>query len=78
MNELPEKNETKNDQALSGQVDHVVMLPCPFCGGQATTDENEYDSVRPNDWDAYCDNCMVGFSGSTKILAIEAWNKRAT
>lgn len=67
-------NKEQNSRA---PVDRRVMLPCPFCGGDAATDENIYNSVKPNDWYAYCGTCMIGFTRKTKELAINAWNTRA-
>jgi len=59
---------------MTKQRESTVMLPCPFCGGEAKTDENIYHTA--NDWDVYCDNCMIVFTRKTKEDAIEAWNTR--
>lgn len=52
------------------------LKPCPFCGGEAQMDANKYNSVKPDDYDAYCDHCMVGFTRETPEKAAVAWNNR--
>ncbi len=51
------------------------MLPCPFCGGKATVDNNGSDVW----WVECCNDCEIrpesrGFR--SPFEAIEAWNRR--
>ena len=55
-----------------------TLLPCPFCGGEATVGANEYYDGA-NTFYTYCTNCGVQ-QITTKIRtdeAIAAWNRRA-
>ena len=56
----------------------LKLLPCPFCGGEATVGANEYYDGA-NTFYTYCTNCGVQ-QITTKIRtdeAISAWNRRA-
>lgn len=52
-----------------------VLLPCPFCNGNA---DIEYDTIEPYQFVAYCQNCGV-YEGTydTEKQARLAWNTRA-
>ena len=55
-----------------------TLLPCPFCGGEATVGANEYYDGA-NTFYTYCTSCGVQ-QITTKIRtdeAIAAWNRRA-
>lgn len=59
----------------------LVMLPCPFCGGDANT----FDAYCPHRCKkigitAYCPQCNIGtiYKDLTEDEAINAWNKRAS
>lgn len=43
------------------------LLPCPFCGGPATTRE----------WHVWCDACNCDIVRGTKAEAMAAWNRRS-
>ena len=51
-----------------------IVLPCPFCGGEAII---EYDSVAPFEYDVVCGDCGVvrGISEDKKVVLRE-WNTR--
>jgi Lar family restriction alleviation protein len=56
----------------------LKLLPCPFCGGDATIGANEYYDGA-NTFYIYCTSCGVQ-QMTTKIRtdeAIAAWNRRA-
>ena len=49
----------------------MELKPCPFCGGRATLEGNDYFWVE-------CTSCDAMTRGSEdKQKAIEAWNRRA-
>ena len=51
------------------------LKPCPFCGGTAIVDMDEYCYW---DWHAWCFNCGCDIGHyATEEEAIEEWNKRA-
>ena len=51
------------------------LKPCPFCGGTAIVDMDEYCFW---DWHAWCFNCGCDIGHyATEEEAIEEWNKRA-
>jgi len=57
------------------------LKPCPFCGGEATTDKYVVSKDKRK-WSAYCRNerCRVSPStpmSDTEAKAITAWNTRA-
>lgn len=56
-----------------------VLLPCPFCGGEAPTVwvYREKHSMFPQ-WVAHCKLCNITQKANTKAYAILAWNTRAT
>ena len=50
------------------------LKPCPFCGGEATTMEIQYEG-----WTAMCVDCPAETSYLfTEEEAIEAWNRRVS
>ena len=54
--------------------DKGIMLPCPFCQGEAIV---EYDVAAPFEYDVVCGDCgiMKGIS-EDKNVAIREWNTR--
>lgn len=52
------------------------LKPCPFCGGEASTNSSRFDSVSI----VYNTSCMSCSSGTSEYLtekeAIDAWNRR--
>lgn len=52
--------------------DKVNLLPCPFCGGEASIEEEEIG------FRVVCYVCGIGNSEGTwtKEYAIETWNRR--
>lgn len=59
------------------------LKPCPFCGGEAETDEtiitDEFDEpTDAKECVVCCPECRIWFIGSTPAEAIAAWNSRPT
>lgn len=57
-----------------------ALLPCPFCGGEATTDKYVI-SKEERKWGAYCRNPDCGVSPQSRMFdteteAITTWNTR--
>lgn len=52
-----------------------VLLPCPFCGGEAMA---EYDTIEPFEYVVFCGDCgvMTGTSEDEQVARL-AWNTRA-
>lgn len=52
----------------------LKLLPCPFCGGEATIDNagGKYQA-----WCKYCCCIHMGEFYNTEAEAITAWNRRA-
>lgn len=51
------------------------LLPCPFCGGPATTSMAVMSDVE---WHAWCNACdFVDMLRPTEAEAIAAWNRRS-
>jgi hypothetical protein len=81
--------KTENSNALACPVDTLVMLACPFCGGEP---EIKNKSVcyghgdYPTEWSVSC-KCGVGTKGTPtgyegsdhvcKEKAVKIWNTRA-
>lgn len=66
INEIRRGKQT-DQQTVSGYIEHVVMLPCPFCGGEADDLGGDYYSCS-ND---ICAAISVDCTSSQ-------WNTRAT
>jgi Lar family restriction alleviation protein len=53
------------------------LKPCPFCGGEAIIEQDEYWYLE---WAVSCCNedcvCYIGRSYRTKEETIAAWNRR--
>ena len=48
---------------------------CPFCGGSASLDENEFEGGKV--YCVYCENCGASTGASEdKQCVIDDWNKR--
>lgn len=55
--------------------DIVELLPCPFCGGCAGLNENDWCS--PSEWNVFCPDCCAHGAGYTsKENAVATWNRR--
>jgi len=60
-------------------MDDKLLLPCPFCGGEADIEEisgNPFTN-EPYTWAVGCKDCNIGWYKETKEDAIAAWNRRA-
>ena len=64
-----------NREAAKRLTEAGVLLPCPFCNGNAGI---EYDTLEPYQFVVYCQNCGV-YEGAhdTEKEARRAWNTRA-
>ena len=52
-----------------------VLLPCPFCGGEAMV---EYDTINPFEYAVFCGDCGVMTTTSEEEkMAVKIWNTRA-
>lgn len=66
-------------QAVASPIEPIVMLSCPFCGGEAKA---EYVNMAGG-WIAGCKNdlCAIGHAGrlsGDKDKSIRFWNSRAS
>lgn len=66
--------------AVSSTVENVVLLPCPFCGGQAHFEWYK-KGLHTDKYDGTCGiRCMVCRavipSNRTAVNAVKAWNRR--
>lgn len=56
--------------------DYYKLLPCPFCGGEATVmfdpSVSEY-----NPYCCFCLDCEAAFYGGTDDEVVQNWNNRA-
>ncbi len=81
--EINEDNQQKQ-QAVSGHVESVVMLPCPFCGGEhikMTSHKGYQARMSPTGevWSMCCYDCGATFPNRyKKELLVMQWNKRAS
>ena len=68
--------EVKTNRELVGRrVETVVLLPCPFCGGEAKYRKDCCEHI------VYCEgrSCLVEpctFGCPSKEVAVDAWNTR--
>lgn len=58
-----------------------ALLPCPFCGGQASERNSQYAEGKipwPTElWHVGCDACHVYFMGGSQVsIAKDRWNTR--
>ena len=49
------------------------LKPCPFCGGKAYLDKT-YE--LKDEWEVYCQKCLVSMRKRGIKKAVEAWNSR--
>lgn len=63
-------------QAQEECTEKGLLLPCPFCGGNAMV---EYDAIAPFEYSVCCGDCGVqrGLSEDEKVAKRE-WNTRST
>ena len=59
-----------------GGMNMSELKPCPFCGGEATIEDNG-DFVDVSCKDMFCRGWTSCLEFKTKQQAIEAWNRRA-
>jgi len=67
---------------MSGAVEGVALLPCPFCGGDGAIESQPSYSQAANTHErhrGWCDECGYGLEWhSYEADAIDAWNTRTT
>ena len=52
-----------------------VLLPCPFCGGEAMV---EYDTIEPFEYTVFCGDCgVMPTTSEDEQVARLAWNTHA-
>lgn len=52
-----------------------VLVPCPFCGGEAMV---EYDTIEPFEYAVFCGDCgVMPTTSEDEQVARLAWNTRA-
>ena len=62
-------------EAAKRLTDAGVLVPCPFCGGEAMV---EYDTIEPFEYVVFCGDCGVMTTTSEdEQVARLAWNTRA-
>ena len=56
-----------------------TLLPCPFCGGEANTEEIPGNPFTDEQyaWGVGCKECNIGWYTTTKEEAFAKWNRRA-
>lgn len=72
--ELIRRALTGDQEAQKKCTEKGIVLPCPFCKGEAIV---EYDAIVPFEYDVVCGDCgvMRGISEDKKI-ALKEWNTR--
>ena len=64
-----------NKDAAKRLTDAGVLVPCPFCGGEAMV---EYDTIEPFGYVVFCGDCGVMTTTSEdEQVARCIWNTRA-
>lgn len=64
-----------NKEAAKRLTEAGVLVPCPFCGGEAMV---EYDTIEPFEYVVFCGDCGVMTTTSEdEQVARLAWNTRA-
>lgn len=53
------------------------LKPCPFCGGEAQLDKNEFGHVNASCKDHKCRGWACCLNYNNKKEAVDAWNRRA-
>ena len=62
-------------EAAKRLTDAGVLVPCPFCGGEAMM---EYDTMQPFEWAVFCGDCgVMPTTSEDEQVARLAWNTRA-
>ena len=62
-------------EAAKRLTDAGVLVPCPFCGGEAMV---EYDTIEPFEYTVFCGDCgVVPTTSEDEQVARLAWNTRA-
>ena len=62
-------------EAAKRLTDAGVLLPCPFCGGEAMV---EYDTIEPFEYTVFCGDCgVMPTTSEDEQVARLAWNTRA-
>ena len=71
-----ERRALLGDQEASKRLSEAgVMLPCPFCGGEAMAED---DTIEPFEYVVFCGDCGVMTTTSEdEQVARLAWNTRA-
>ena len=49
----------------------IVLLPCPFCGGDADLVWDDWGHYR-----VWCSGCAATITHDTELHAVAAWNRR--
>ena len=64
-----------NKDAAKRLTEAWVLVPCPFCGGEAMV---EYDTIEPFEYVVFCGDCGVMTTTSEdEQVARLSWNTRA-
>ena len=62
-------------EAARRLTDAGVLVPCPFCGGEAMV---EYDTTEPFEYAVFCGDCgVMPTTSEDEQVARLAWNTRA-
>ena len=62
-------------EAAKRLTDAGVLVPCPFCGGEAMV---EYDTIEPFEYAVFCGDCgVMPTTNEDEQVARLAWNTRA-
>lgn len=58
----------------------IELKPCPICGEEVITTQEDLDGLTADDWYIYCEHCSLFFGYwrqfESEDEAIEAWNGR--
>lgn len=64
-----------SEEAAQRLTDAGVLVPCPFCGGEAMV---EYDTIEPFEYTVFCGDCgVMPTTSEDEQVARLAWNTRA-